>query len=121
MMRLISEIAYRKFFMTILNQDSFTSLTLQWSREGGCHPPNRFFKFFLRMERAFTPNNIFSCSLILGTSVHEKMLQIGPTVLALKLDNGRMLGGTTPSSTFKPIFLTMKMPFSLNKFWLEVR
>ena len=31
--------------------------------------------------------------LILRTSVHEKNFQIGPTVLALKLDKGRVLGG----------------------------
>ena len=58
--------------------------------------PNRFFKFFLRMGRAFIPNKISSCSLILRTSVHEKKFQIGPTVLALKLDEGRVLGVATP-------------------------
>ena len=35
----------------------------------------------------------FSCSLILGASVYEKIFQIGSTVLALKLDKGSMLGG----------------------------
>ena len=45
------------------------------------------------MRKAFIPNKIFSCSLILGTSVHEKIFQIGPTVLALKLDEERVLGG----------------------------
>ena len=34
---------------------------------------------------------IFSCKLILGTSVHEKIFQIGSTVLDLKLDKGRVL------------------------------
>ena len=85
---------------------------------------NRFFKFFLRMGRAFTPDKIFSCNLILGTSVHEKIFQIGPTVLALKLDEGRVLWGEGASTlpwTFLPIFLTMKMTFSLNKFWYGVR
>ena len=43
------------------------------------------------MGRAFIPNKIFSCSLILGTSVHEKTWQIGPTVLPLKLDEGGVL------------------------------
>ena len=43
------------------------------------------------MGRAFIPNKIFSCSLILETSVHEKTWQIGPTVLPLKLDEGGVL------------------------------
>ena len=39
--------------------------------------PNRFLQFFLGIGRAFIPNKIFSCSLILGTSVHEKTFQMG--------------------------------------------
>ena len=35
---------------------------------------------FLGIGKAFIPNKIFSCSLILGTYVLEKNLQIGPTV-----------------------------------------
>ena len=58
---------------------------------GGGHP-HRFLKFFLRMGRAFSPNKIFSCSLILGTSAHEKNCQIGPTVLVPKFDEGSVLG-----------------------------
>ena len=62
------------------------------------------FQFFPRMGRPFFANQIFSCRLILGTSVHEKIFQIGPTVLALKLDKGRVLGGggvaTTPMDYF---------------------
>ena len=52
-------------------------------------PPPQVFPLFLRMGRAFVPNKIFSCSLILGSSVHGKTWQIGPTVLPLKLDEGR--------------------------------
>ena len=37
--------------------------------------------------------------LILETSVHEKIFQIGPTVLALKLDKGRVLGGGNHPAT----------------------
>ena len=64
--------------------------------------------------------------LILGTSVHERSFQTGPTVLAIKLDKWRVLGGgrgdwQPPPWTFLPIFLTMKMTFNLNKFWHEVR
>ena len=42
--------------------------------------------------------------------------------LALKLDKGRVLGGSNhPPLTFLPIFPTMKMTFNLNKFWYGVR
>ena len=54
-------------------------------------PPKQVFPLFLRMVRVFIPNKIFSCSLILGTSVHERTWQIGPTVLPLKLDEGGCL------------------------------
>ena len=54
---------------------------------GGIHPrPQQVFQVFLRMGRAFIANKIFSCNLILGTSVHQKTCQIGSTILALKLD-----------------------------------
>ena len=43
---------------------------------------------FEATAKNFIPNKIFSCSLIIGTSVHEKTWQIGPTVLPLKLDEG---------------------------------
>ena len=65
--------------------------------------------------------------LILGTdepSVHEKIFQIGAIVLALELDKGRVLGGvaTPPTEQQKlTFFVTMKMTFSLSKFWHEVR
>ena len=55
-------------------------------------PPQQVFPIFLRNEKSF-----FACRLILGTSGHEKIFQIGPTILALKLDKGRVLGvATTP-------------------------
>ena len=68
-------------------------LTLRRPGGGGGRrsTPNRFLQFFLGIGEAFIPNKIFSCSLILGTYVHEKTLQIGPTVLALNLDEGRVL------------------------------
>ena len=44
------------------------------------------------MERTFIGNKIFSCRLILGASVHQKIVQIGPTILALKLDKEKVLG-----------------------------
>ena len=50
---------------------------------------------------------MFSCRLILGTSVHERIFQVGPTVLALKLGKERLLGGvlaTTPPWTFFTYF-----------------
>ena len=77
--------------------------------------PNRFFQLFLGMGRAFIPNKIFSCSLIPGTTVYEKIFQIGPTVLALKIDKGRVLGvATTPHGLyFLPVLLTFKITFNL--------
>ena len=55
----------------------------------------------------------------------KKILQIEPIILALKLDEGRVLGRGVwlpPLWTFfKTIFLTMKMTFNLSKFWYEVR
>ena len=61
---------------------------------GGWMPsPSRFFQFFSEMGRAFLQTKFFTCAFILETSVHEKHFQIGPTVLALKLDKGRVLGG----------------------------
>ena len=56
-------------------------------------PPTGFSNFSQKCEELFA-NSIFTCRLILGTSVHEKNFQIGPTVLALKLERkGRVLGG----------------------------
>ena len=60
--------------------------------EGGCHS-NRFLQFFSRMGKDFISNKSFSCSLILRTSVYQNIFQIGPTILALELDKGRVLGG----------------------------
>ena len=51
------------------------------------------------IKKSFNPKKIVSCSLILETSVHENIFHIGPTVLALKLDEGRAMegGGGQPS------------------------
>ena len=56
-------------------------------------PPQQVFPVFSEMGRDLFANKIFTCRLILGTSVHGKLFQIGPTVLALKLHKGRVLGG----------------------------
>ena len=50
-------------------------------------------EFFSRIGRAFLQTKFYSCRLILGASVHEKIFQIGSTVLALKLHKERALGG----------------------------
>ena len=59
-----------------------------------------FSKFSQKWEELFLQTNFFRCRLILGRSVHGKIFQIGPTVLALKLDKESVLGGvpTPPSS-----------------------
>ena len=74
------------------------SLTLRWPRVGGGvdATPQQVFPIFLRNGKSFIQKWE---ELILGASVHEKIFQIGPTVLALKLDKGRVLAGgvaTTP-------------------------
>ena len=82
-------------------------LTLRWPRGGGgaC--------------------KIFSCSLIIGTSFHQKTFQNGPTVWALKLDKGcwggRVWHPPPPHGLSLAIFLTMKMTLNLDKFWYGVR
>ena len=68
------------------------------------------------MGRAFIPNKIFSCSLILGTSVHEKTWQIGPTVLPLKLDDithikTRASGALTPVPIYGDVTSRVKKKF----------
>ena len=68
-------------------------------------PPQQIFPVFLGMGRAFIPNKFFSCRIILETSVHEKDSQIGPTVLAVQLDKGRVLGyGNHPHGLFYLFF-----------------
>ena len=56
------------------------------------------FPIFLGIVTSFICKlNFFTCRLNFGTSFHEKNFQIGLTVLALKLDKGRVLGvATTP-------------------------
>ena len=99
----LSEFAVLQFYVMelcyLLMKSTFIQLTLKWPRGlgGGCHPQQFFFQFFSRMGRAFIPNKIFSCRLVSGTSFHQKLCQIGSTVLALKLDKGRVLGVATIS------------------------
>ena len=64
-------------------------------------PSQQVFPVFLGNGKSFISNKIFSCSLILGASVHQKNVQIRPTVLTLKLDKGM--------GTFLPIFLTISI------------
>ena len=60
---------------------------------GGWIPPlQQVFRVFLGNGKSFYSKQNFICSLILGTSVHEKRFQIGLTVFALKLDKRRVLG-----------------------------
>ena len=56
-------------------------------------PSNRFFQFFSEIGRAFLQTKFLPVGSFLGHMSIEKKIQIGPTVLALKLDKGRMLGG----------------------------
>ena len=79
-------------------QRKLLTVTLEWPREGGgggCHPPTGLSNFSQKWEELFCKLNFF-CRLILGTSAHEKIFQIGNTILALKLDKGRVLGGGNP-------------------------
>ena len=60
-------------------------LTLRWPG---------FSNFSQKWEELFLQTKF--CRLILGTSAHEKMFQIGPTILALKLDKGGGCWGWQP-------------------------
>ena len=77
------------------------------------------------MGRAFIPNKILAVVSSLGhLSMNEKLFQIGPTVLILKLDKKRMMdagGWQPPHERFSTYFLTMKITFNLNKFRYGVR
>ena len=105
------------FFKVLLEQLLKFLLTLRWPSTPP-PPPQQVFPVFLK-GRAFISNKYSSCGLILETSVRKKFFQIGPTVLALKLDKGRVLEGG--GSFFIPIFLTMKMTLNLNEFCCGVR
>ena len=70
------------------------------------------------MGKTFISNKSFSCSLILGASVHQKIFQIGPTVLALKLGNGRVQGVAQPPWTFLTYFSNHE---DVTKLWYGVR
>ena len=56
-------------------------------------PPNRFFQFFSGMGRAFLQTKFLAVGSSLGHLSMKKIFEMGPTVLALKLDKGRVLGG----------------------------
>ena len=62
----------------------------------GCHPLRQVFPIFLGNEKSIFANKIFSCRLVIVTSVHDKIFQIRPAILALKLDQGRAGGGNHP-------------------------
>ena len=68
----------------------------------GCHRshPTGLSSFSREWEELFCKltANVLAVGSLLGISVHEKKFQIGPTVLALKLDKERVLRGmaTTP-------------------------
>ena len=76
-----------------------TAINPPMARGGTTPPPqkkNQVFQIFLANVRSFFANKIFSCSLILGTSFHEKIFQVGPTVLVLKIDQREGTGGWQP-------------------------
>ena len=58
--------------------------------------PNRFFQFFSEMGRAFLQTKFLPVDSSLG-HLSIKIFQIGPTVLALKLDKGKVLEGSNPT------------------------
>ena len=65
--------------------------------KGGWMPPlNRFFQFFSGMGRAFLQTKFLAVGESLVHLCMRKFFQIAPTVLVLKLDNGRVLGGWQP-------------------------
>ena len=72
--------------------------------------PQQVFLIFLRNGKSFFCKLHFSSRLIFGASVHEKIFQIGPTVLALKLDKGRVLGGV-----WQPPPIEQKLTYSFNR------
>ena len=57
--------------------------------------PRRFYQFFSGIGRAFLQTKVLAVGSSLG-HLPIKNFQIGPTVLALKLDKGRVLGVRQP-------------------------
>ena len=95
---------------------------------GGDATPNMFFQFFSGMLRAFISNKIFSYSLMLGTSFHNKNFSDRTNSFGSKIRQREDAGGgrrvaTTllPWTFYFPVFLTMKVTINLNKFWCGVR
>ena len=57
-------------------------------------PPTSFSNFSQKWEELYWQTKFLPVGSSLGhASSHEKIFQIGPTILALKLDKGRVLGG----------------------------
>ena len=56
-------------------------------------PSQQVFLIFLEMGRAFLQTKFLPVGSSLGLLSMKKYFQIGPTVLALKLDKGRVRGG----------------------------
>ena len=75
---------------------------------GGYHPSTGIFKLFLGMERAFWQTTFLAVGSSLG-HLSMKKIQIGPTVLVLKLDKGRVLGGWQP-----PLPIEQKLTYFSN-------
>ena len=78
--------------------------------------PTGFSNFSREWKKLFSANYIFSCRLILVTSVHEKNFTDRTDHLGSKIRQREDAAGGRVA-----YFLTMKMTFSLNKFWFEVR
>ena len=84
-------------------------------------PPTGFSNFSQKWEELFLQTKFLAVGSSLGHLSMKNFFHIGPAILALKLDEGRVLGGgggNHPPTLSKslPIFLTMKMTFNLNKF-----
>ena len=72
-------------------------LTLGWAAgvDATPHPPNRISSFSWEWEELLFQTNFLAVVSFLG-HLSMKIFQIGPTVLALKLDKGRVLRGWRP-------------------------
>ena len=82
--------------------------------------PQQVFEFFSGMGRTFISNKILVVVSSLG-HLSIKKFSDRNNRLGSKIRGGG--GGVQPSSMgfLKPIFLTIKMTFNLDKFWYGVR
>ena len=81
--------------------------------------PNKFFQFFARKGKAFISNKVFSCSIILVTSFHQRIFPDRTSRLGSKIRQKEGAWGWQPSppwTFFLSNFLTKKMTFNPNKF-----